>query len=105
MCVCCHWQELERLRESLEEVESSTVAQQDIRTQRENELAALKKTLEDEVAAHEEAIAAMRSKHSKAVEELNEQLESAKKVSLAIETMCVNIGRSFRKSAILQNCM
>ena len=57
------------------------MAQQEIRTQRENELAALKKTLEDEVASHEEAIAAMRSKHSKAVEELNEQLESAKKVS------------------------
>ncbi|CAI8034560.1 Myosin-10 [Geodia barretti] len=71
--------ELDRLRESLEEVESSTVAQQEIRTQRENELAVLKKTLEDEMAAHEDAIAAMRSKHSKAVDELNEQLESAKK--------------------------
>ena len=56
------------------------MAQQEIRTQRENELAALKKTLEDEMGAHEEAIAGMRSKHSKAVEELNDQLESAKKV-------------------------
>ena len=56
------------------------MAQQEIRAQRENELAALKKTLDAETAAHEEAIAVMRSKHSKAMEELNEQLESAKKV-------------------------
>ena len=73
---------MDRLRESLEEVESSTVAQQEIRTQRENELAVLKRTLEEEVAAHEEAVAGMRSKHSKAMEELNEQLESAKKVKM-----------------------
>ena len=79
VCVC-GVQELDRLRESLEEVESSTVAQQEIRAQRENELATLKRTLEEEVTAHEEAIAAMRQKHSKAMEELNEQLESAKKV-------------------------
>ena len=76
-------QELDRLRESLEEVESSTVAQQEIRTQRENELAVLKKTLEDEVAAHEDAVAGLRSKHSKAMEELNEQLEAAKKVCVS----------------------
>ena len=56
------------------------MAQQEIRAQRENELVAIKRTLEEEVAAHEEAIAAMRSKHSKAMEELNDQLESAKNV-------------------------
>ena len=77
-------QELDRLRESLEEVESSTVAQQEIRAQRENELAALKKTLDDEVTAHEESVAAVRSKHSKAMEELNEQLEAAKKVLIYV---------------------
>ena len=76
------------------------MAQQEIRTQRENELAVLKKTLEDEMVAHEDAIAAMRSKHSKAVDELNEQLESAKKVRLEIqpfmyttEKLCYNNGR------------
>ena len=73
-------QELERLRESLEEVESSTVAQQEIRTQRENELAVLKRTLEEETAAHESAIASMRQKHSSGMEDLNNQLETAKKV-------------------------
>ena len=60
------------------------MAQQEIRTQRENELAALKRTLEDEVASHEEAVASMRGKHSKAMEELNEQLEAAKKVHFGI---------------------
>ena len=52
------------------------------------------------MAAHEDAIAAMRSKHSKAVDELNEQLESAKKVRLEIqpfmyttEKLCYNNGR------------
>ena len=73
-------QELENLRDSLEEVESSKGAQQEIRTQRENELAALKKTLEEETTAHESAIASMRSKHTKSMDDLGEQLEAAKKV-------------------------
>ena len=72
--------ELENLRDSLEESESSTAAQHEIRAQRENEVAQLKKTLDEEVAAHEAAVASMRSKHTKAVEDLNEQLESLKKV-------------------------
>ena len=64
------------------------MAQQEIRAQRENELASTKKALEDERIAREEAIASMRSKHSKAMEELNEQLEAAKKVG-AIYTVYV----------------
>ncbi len=56
------------------------MAQQEIRAQRENELAALKKTLEDETSSHESAITSQRSKHSKAMEELSEQLDAAKKV-------------------------
>ena len=74
-------QELENLRDSLEESESSTAAQQEIRAQRENELAQLKKQLEDETANHEATVASMRSKNNKALEDLNEQLESVKKVS------------------------
>ena len=66
---------------------SSTAAQQEIRSQRENELAALKRTLEEETSSHETAIASMRQKHSKAVEELNEALEAAKKVMFVSETM------------------
>ena len=40
----------------------------------------LKKTLEEETSAHEAAVASMRSKHTKAVEDLNEQLEGLRKV-------------------------
>lgn len=41
----------------------------------------LKKTLEEEAKAHEQQLADMRQKHNQAFEELNEQLEQAKKVS------------------------
>lgn len=59
---------------------SSTAAQQEIRAQRENELAQFKRTLEEETANHEATVAAMRQKHSKAIEDLNDQLEAARKV-------------------------
>ena len=72
--------ELEQLRDSLEESESSTAAQQEIRAKRENELAQLKRTLEEETSAHESALTSMRGKHAKVVEDLNEQLESLRKV-------------------------
>ena len=72
--------ELESLRDMLEESESSTAAQQEIRTQRENELALLKRTLEEETAGHEAAITSLRQKHAKSIDDLNEQLEAAKKV-------------------------
>ena len=74
-------EELENLRDSLEESESSTVAQQEIRAQRENELAQLKRQLEEETTNHEAAVASMRSKNSKAIDDVSEQLEAAKKVS------------------------
>ena len=71
---------MENLRDSLEESESTTQAQQEIRAQRENELAQFKKTLDEETANHEATVSAMRQKHSKAIEDLNEQLEAARKV-------------------------
>ena len=72
--------ELENLRDSLEESETTGAAQQEIRAQRENELAHLKRTLEEETAAHEATITSMRQKHTKAIEDLNNQLESSRKV-------------------------
>ena len=65
----------------LEESEGSAATQQEIRGQRETELLAMKQTLEDEAASHESAISAMRHKYSKQIEELNEQLDGARKVS------------------------
>ena len=72
--------ELEHLKETLEDAEGATAAQQEIRAQRENELAQFKKTLEEETSGHESAISSMRQKHSKAIEDLSEQLEAARKV-------------------------
>lgn len=50
------------------------------RTKRETEVTQLKKTLEDEAKVHEQQMADMRQKHNQAFDELNEQLEQAKRV-------------------------
>lgn len=43
-------------------------------------MAQLKKTLDDESKLHEQQLADLRQKHSQAFDELNEQLEQAKRV-------------------------
>lgn len=50
------------------------------RTKRESEVALLKKALEDEAKVHEQQFSDMKHKHSQANDELNEQLEQAKRV-------------------------
>ncbi len=72
--------ELDHLQESLEESENLTAAQREIQGNREKELTQVKKALEEEMAAHESAVAAMRSKHNKSADDLNDQLEAARKV-------------------------
>lgn len=42
----------------------------------------LKRTLDDEAKVHEQQLGEMRQKHSQALDELNEQLEQAKRVIL-----------------------
>lgn len=73
-------QELDKFRDLLEESASSTQAQTEIRAQREGELNALKKTLEDERIEHESAISSMRQKHAVAIQDISEQLDSMKRV-------------------------
>lgn len=51
------------------------------RARREQEVAVLKKAMEDEGRSHEAQIQDLRHKHSQTVEELSEQLEQAKRVS------------------------
>ena len=51
-----------------------------MRNKRESELVALKKSVEEETHSHEAAMAQLRQKHAQLVEELNEQLETTKKV-------------------------
>lgn len=60
-----------------------------VRAKREQEVALLKKAMEEEGRNHEAQIQDLRQKHSQAVEELNEQLEQAKRVE-------------FTKTALLQ---
>lgn len=52
-----------------------------MKAKREQELDSLKKSINEESAAHEAAMSNLRQKHSHLVEELNGQLESTKKVS------------------------
>lgn len=51
-----------------------------MRSKREQELTALKRSLEENEAAHEAAMGQLRQKSSQVVEELQEQLDSVKKV-------------------------
>lgn len=54
----------------------------DSRAKREQEVASLKRAMEEEGRTHEAQIQDLRQKHGQAVEELNEQLEQAKRVAL-----------------------
>lgn len=53
-----------------------------LRSKRETEVAHLKKTLDEEAKVHEQQLVEMRQKHGQAFDELNEQLEQAKRVIL-----------------------
>uniref|UniRef100_A0A667ZW38 Myosin-9 n=1 Tax=Myripristis murdjan TaxID=586833 RepID=A0A667ZW38_9TELE len=78
-------EELEALKTELEDTLDSTAAQQELRTKRETEVAQLKKTLEDEAKVHEHQVAEMRQKHGQAFDELNEQLEQAKRNKVSVD--------------------
>lgn len=51
------------------------------RTKREQEVAELKKTIDEETKNHESQIQEMRQRHGTVLEELSEQLEQAKRVT------------------------
>ncbi|XP_041812473.1 myosin-9-like isoform X1 [Chelmon rostratus] len=78
-------EELEALKTELEDTLDSTAAQQELRTKRETEVAHLKKTLDEEAKVHEQQLGDMRQKHSQAFDELNEQLEQAKRNKVSME--------------------
>ena len=52
------------------------------RSKRETEVTHLKKALEEDAKVHEMQVAEMRQKHGQAFDELNEQLEQAKRVRI-----------------------
>ncbi|XP_069381001.1 myosin-9-like isoform X1 [Paralichthys olivaceus] len=78
-------EELEALKTELEDTLDSTAAQQELRTKRETEVAHLKKTLDEEARVHEQQLSEMRQKHGQAFDELNEQLEQAKRNKVSME--------------------
>uniref|UniRef100_A0A665WNX8 Myosin-9 n=1 Tax=Echeneis naucrates TaxID=173247 RepID=A0A665WNX8_ECHNA len=78
-------EELEALKTELEDTLDSTAAQQELRSKRETEVAQLKKTLDEEAKVHEHQLVEMRQKHGQAFDELNEQLEQAKRNKVSME--------------------
>ncbi|XP_074511700.1 myosin-9-like isoform X2 [Sebastes fasciatus] len=78
-------EELEALKTELEDTLDSTAAQQELRSKRETEVAHLKKCLDDEAKLHEHQMGEMRQKHGQTFDELNEQLEQAKRNKVSME--------------------
>uniref|UniRef100_A0A8C3AKB7 Myosin-9 n=1 Tax=Cyclopterus lumpus TaxID=8103 RepID=A0A8C3AKB7_CYCLU len=78
-------EELEALKTELEDTLDSTAAQQELRSKRETEVTHLKRTLDDDAKVHEQQLVEMRQKHGQAFDELNEQLEQAKRNKVSME--------------------
>ncbi|KAM6956926.1 myosin-9 isoform 2-T2 [Aplochiton taeniatus] len=78
-------EELEALKTELEDTLDSTAAQQELRSKRETEVTHLKKALDDEAKVHEQQVVEMRQKHGQAFDDLNEQLEQAKRNKVSVE--------------------
>ncbi|XP_029293695.1 LOW QUALITY PROTEIN: myosin-9-like [Cottoperca gobio] len=78
-------EELEALKTELEDTLDSTATQQELRSKRETEVTHLKKTLDEDAKVHEHQLVEIRQKHSQAFDELNEQLEQAKRNKVSME--------------------
>lgn len=73
-------EELEALKNELLDSLDTTAAQQELRSKREQELASLKKSLEEDAQSHENSLAEMRHKHGQELAAIIEQLDGVKKV-------------------------
>uniref|UniRef100_A0A6G1SE90 Myosin heavy chain, non-muscle n=1 Tax=Aceria tosichella TaxID=561515 RepID=A0A6G1SE90_9ACAR len=78
-------EEFEGLQTQLMDSIDVTTTQQQLTTQREQEVGTLKKALEDEISQHNAQISDLRAKHSKMIDELNEQLDNARKARTVLE--------------------
>jgi len=74
-------QELESLKTEYEDSQDQTQAQLELRNKREQEVVQLKKSLEDEVKSRETQLQDIRHKNSQQLEQVNVELDNAKKVS------------------------
>ena len=73
-------QELEALKSELEDSMDTTAAAQELRQKREVEVTELKKQLEDAARTHDAQMQDLRHRHTQQLEQINEQLDQAKKV-------------------------
>ncbi|XP_065579202.1 myosin heavy chain, non-muscle-like [Artemia franciscana] len=76
---------LQESNKEFEALKATTAAEQELRTKREQELALLKKSLEEESGHHESQLMEMRHKHSQELAVLQEQMDNAKKIMEALE--------------------
>lgn len=68
------------MKSELEDSLDQTAAQQEVRNKREQEVIQLKKALEDEVKSREVQLQEVRHKNTQQVEQVNVELDNAKKV-------------------------
>lgn len=78
-------EEFEGLQTQLMDSIDVTTTQQQLTNQREQEVGYLKKTLEDEITQHNIKLGDLRAKHAKTIDDLNEQLDSARKAKGVLE--------------------
>lgn len=74
-------EELEALKSELEDSLDTTAAVSELRNKREQEVASLKKAIDDEVKGHEQQIQELRHRFAATQEDMNEQLDQSKRVS------------------------
>ncbi|XP_064478099.1 myosin heavy chain, non-muscle-like isoform X2 [Ornithodoros turicata] len=84
-------EELEALKNELLDSLDTTATQRELQKQREHEVASMKKCLEEEAQAHDVQIAELRQKHQQALEEVNDQLDNAKKIKATLEKQKTNL--------------
>lgn len=73
---------MESLKSELEESIDTTAAATDMRQKREHEVMTLKKSVEEEAAAHEAAMAQLKQKSAQHIEQIQEKLDATLKVSV-----------------------
>ncbi|CAN8002558.1 unnamed protein product [Ixodes hexagonus] len=84
-------EELEALKNELLDSLDTTATQRELQKQREQEVVGLKRALEEEAQSHELQVAELRQKHAQALEEVNDNLDNAKKAKATLEKQKGNL--------------
>ena len=89
---------MEALREELESSLDTTLAVQEMRTKREEELQTLKRSLDQAQKSHDEGMADTKQKFTQQLEQATEELENVKKVGGFIT-------QTHKIEAVLDSCV